>query len=94
MMISEDSTLSIQVWVRSLGNACRVRVDKEENLGWLVEQLSHDPEYAKLKELDLDTVGERCMFQISFSPTGSLAHLEKALTNIPGVQLMTEPEYK
>lgn len=93
-MSSENSTLSIRVWVRTLGNTCRVRVDKEEHLHWLVEQLSRDPEYTGLKKLDLDTAREKCLLHISYSESGSLARLEEALSQIRGVQLMTEPEFK
>jgi hypothetical protein len=95
MMITENSTLSIRVWVRSLGNACRVRVDKEENLHWLVERLSRHPEFAQLKQLDLNKAREKCLFHISnYSESRPLAHLEETLSQIPGVHLMTEPEYK
>jgi hypothetical protein len=94
MMISEQSILSIRVWVRSLGSTCRVRVDKEENLPWLVEQLSRDPEYAGLKTLDLSKVREKCLLHISYAESGSLDRLEETLSQIPGVQLMTEPEFR
>ena len=93
-MISEQSTLSIRVWVRSLGGTCRVRVDKEENLRWLVERLSCNPAFAQVKQLDLNKNREKCLFHIPYSESGSLAGVEEALANIPGVQLMTEPEFK
>ena len=93
-MISEHSINLIRVWVRSLGNACRIRVEKEEYLRWLVERLSCNPLYAGLKTLDLGKAREKCLLQISNSESGSLLRLEEALSQIPGVQLMTEPEYK
>jgi len=93
-MISEQSIDSIRVWVRSLGNACRIRVEKEDYLRWLVERLSRNPLYARLKTLDLDKAREKCLLHISYSESGSLSRLEEALSQIPGVQLMTEPEYK
>lgn len=81
-----------RVWVRSLGNACRVRVEGSDNARWLVDRLSQTPALAGLEFVDVEPCGTTCTIRVPNSAERTLATLEKELADIPGVELMLEPE--
>jgi hypothetical protein len=83
---------STRVWVRSLGNACRVRVEGTGNAQWLVDRLAQTPALAGLEFVDVKPDGTTCTFRVPNSAERTLASLEQELAHIPGVQLMLEPE--
>jgi hypothetical protein len=84
--------VSTRVWVRALGNACRVRVESADNAQWLVDRLAQTPALAGLNFVDVQPGGKSCSFQVSNSVERTLQSLESELAQIPGVQLMLEPE--
>jgi hypothetical protein len=78
---------STRVWVRSLGNACRVRVEGTENARWLVNRLAETPALAGLEFVDVEGSGTTCTFRVPNSAERTLATMEKELADIPGVVL-------
>jgi hypothetical protein len=87
-----ESTASTRVWVRSLGNACRVRVEGADNAQRLVDRLAQTPALAGLQFVDVQPNGSTCTFQVPASVERTLATLEHELGSMSGVQLMLEPE--
>lgn len=81
-----------RVWVRSLGNACRVRVEGVHNAEWLVDRLARTSALEGLDSVDLQPHGSICTFEIPNSIARTLASLETELAQMPGVELMLEPE--
>lgn len=82
----------IRVWVRALGQECRVRVDSVETAQWLVDRLTERKALTGLEFIDMTPTESGCKFPIPNGPHRNLATLETALHSIPGVQLMLEPE--
>lgn len=83
---------TVRVWVRSLGNACRVRVEGRDNTQWLVNYLSNTPALVGLKFVDIQPHGATCTFEIPNSTDRTLTTLETVLARVPGVKLMLQPE--
>lgn len=83
---------TIRVWVRSLGNSCRIRVEGLENTKSLVERLAQSPLMAGLESVDIEPHGSTATFHLPHSARWTLADLETEIAQIPGVRLMNEPE--
>ena len=83
---------AFRVWLRPLGNVCRIRVDGAENAQWLIERLRHTPE-VKVGDRIAETQGPSiCSFRVQCKPPSSRASLQALLKAIPELQVMTEPE--
>lgn len=83
---------SIRVWVRSLGQSCRIRVQSEEEARWLLEQLDRKKALDGLSDVKIYTTDSGCLFEIPTATQRTLATLETALEEIPEVDLMLSPE--
>ena len=83
---------STRVWVRSLGNACRIRVEAADDATWLLDRLAQTPALAGLNSVDVQPCGTARTFRVPISAERTLATLEVELASIAGVELMLEPE--
>lgn len=81
-----------RVWVRSLGQNCRIRVESVQNALWLLDRLTQLHALVGLDGIDITPTESGCKFQIPSSTERTLGTLEAALRRIPGVRLMLEPE--
>ena len=79
------------VWVRPLGNNCRLRVDGIRNAQWLLEHLARSFVFKTSDPMDEEQGSSCCTFQVAYSSQMSRRGLEKLLAGIPEVDLMTEP---
>lgn len=89
---------SVHVWVRSLGNACRVSVDSLSGAALVLDRLNQTTALEGLTAIDLrlELRGDlpstsKCSFPIQGSPDRTLASLETALGGADGIKLMVEP---
>lgn len=81
-----------QVWLRPLGDFCRVRVDTLENAKWLLSRLSQSFVF-KTFEPFVETEGNTaCSFRVPYDPPLTRSKLESLLRAIPEVRVMSEPE--
>jgi hypothetical protein len=79
------------VWLRPVGDFCRVRVDGIENARWLLGRLSQSFVF-KTFEPFVETMGSSvCSFQIPYNPPLSRTKFVRLLAAIPEVRLMSEP---
>jgi len=83
---------SVKVWVRALGQSCRVRVENDANATWLLDCLSRELSSVGLDQITIEQTKSGFMFQIPNSPENPLVTLESLLNKIPSVELMLEPE--
>jgi hypothetical protein len=82
---------AFQVWLRPVGDFCRVRVDGIENARWLLSRLSQSFVF-KTFEPFVETMGSSiCSFQIPYNPPLSRFKFERLLVAIPEIRLMSEP---
>ncbi|MCE9545420.1 MAG: hypothetical protein K8T25_07875 [Planctomycetia bacterium] len=81
----------IRVWVRSLGNASRVRVEGMANANLLLDRLGHSFIFKNSEPFEEDRTSSCFSFLVPYGSRLSRAIFEKALIAIPGVQLMAEP---
>lgn len=82
----------IRVWVRSLGNSCRVRLESVEDARWILARLQERNALVGLSQMEIHATESGCRFQIPNATERTLATLETALGEIPGVELMLSPE--
>lgn len=82
----------VRVWVRSLGDGCRVRVESHDDAQWLIEHLTASDALVGLEYIDVKPTESGCEFRIPISRDRTLATLESAIAQIPEAQLMLEPE--
>lgn len=83
---------SVRVWIRTLGTSCRVRLQSQEKARWVLAQLHERNALAGLTEVEICSTESGCQFQIPNATQRTLATLEVALDQIPGVELMLSPE--
>lgn len=81
---------SFHVWIRPLGEFCRIRVEDEDAARWLFSQLA-------------DVVGSESCQQLTLNPSGSYTFsvpycssltregLRQLLIDLPEVELMPQP---
>jgi hypothetical protein len=82
---------AFHVWLRPLGDFCRVRVDGIENARWLLDRLSQSFVFKTFEPFG-ETMGSPvCSFQIPYNPPLSRSKFEGLLAAIPEVRLMSEP---
>ena len=79
------------VWVRSLENSCRVRVDGVENGRWLLDQLGRAFVFKSCEPIHEDQASCSSIFRVSYNSLVSPSILRKTLAAIPEVQLMADP---
>jgi hypothetical protein len=82
---------AFRVWIRPLGDACRVRVDGLRNAEWLLTRLSRSFVFKSAAPRDDDTATSCSSFQVPYNSQVSRSTLEKLLAAIPEVRLMLEP---
>jgi len=79
-----------RVWLRPLGDFCRVRVDSQENARWLLVQLSESFEFKTSEPFVEDGNSTLCTFQVPYDPPLSRSGFQRILAAIPEVRLMNE----
>ena len=79
------------VWLRPLGNACRVRVDGIKNAQWLVDRLSRSFVFKTSDPMNEEEGSSCYTFRVAYSSQMSRRGLERLLAAIPEVNLMTDP---
>jgi hypothetical protein len=83
---------NFRVWIRPLGDFCRVRVDGIENRLWLLDRLSQSFVFRTFEPLETAAAGsQQCTFQVPCNPPLSQSSFQKMLVAMPRVQLMKEP---
>jgi hypothetical protein len=80
------------VWLRPLGDFCRVRVEGMENARWLLGRLSQSFVFKTFEPFG-ETVGSSiCSFQVPYNPPLSRSKFERLLAAIPELRVLKEPE--
>ena len=82
----------IRVWLRPLGQGCRIRVETVENAFWLLGRLTETNRLVGLEHIQLSTTESECTFEIPTSSQRTRLTLESAMAQIPGLLLLLEPE--
>lgn len=82
----------VRVWLRPLGQVCRIRVESVENAFWVLERLVEANRLVGLEGVQLNSTKSDCTFEIPISSERTRLTLETALAQIAGLQLMLEPE--
>jgi hypothetical protein len=80
-----------RVWIRPVGNDCRVRVDGMQNARWLLARLARAFIFKSAKPITDDEGPSSCVFHLGYSSQMSRPTLAKALTAIPEVELLLDP---
>lgn len=74
-----------------MGNNCRVRVDGVKNAQWLILRLGESFVFKTAEPVNEEHNSSCCTFRLAYSSQTSLRDIEKLLTRIPEVVLMTDP---
>ena len=82
---------TFRVWIRPLGNGCRVRVDGSQNAKWLLNRLSQSFYFKSSESIQDDKLTSCSTFQVPYSSQHSRSRFEKLLAAIPEVKLMLDP---
>ena len=82
---------SFHVWIRPLGNTCRVRVAGAKNAQWLLARLGRGFAFKTAEPMNEEDDSSCCTFRVAYGPQMSRRGLETLLAGIPEVDLMTEP---
>jgi hypothetical protein len=80
-----------QVWLRPLGDSCRVRVDGIGNTRWLLDHLERHPAIRAIGKLDVMVDDTVCSFYIQFHSSLSLQSFGRLVREVPEVRVMLEP---
>ena len=83
---------AFRVWIRPLGDFCRVRVEGLQNARWLLRRLGDAFVFQTCEGLREVEGSSCCTFQVPYNPPLSPAKFERLLAAIPPVQLKLEPE--
>lgn len=83
---------TFDVWVRPLGESCRLRVSGTRNAEWLLETLSESFSMGNAEPCHKDHEADICTFEMPCQAPQSCSQLEKALASLPEVRLMMRPE--
>ncbi len=82
---------TFRIWLRPLGDSCRVRIDGIANARWLLDRLkgtvAFQPFVPDVEASEL----ERCTFRVPCNSRAAASRLQTLLTALPEVRLMTEP---
>jgi hypothetical protein len=79
------------VWVRPLGDFCRVRVEGVKNAEWLLRRLSDSFVFKTFEPFREVEGTSYCTFLVPYTPPLSRTAFHKLLAGIPEVRLMMEP---
>jgi hypothetical protein len=82
---------TFRVWIRPLGDDCRVRVDGMQNARWLLDRLSQWFVFKGSESIHDDEASSCSTFRVPYSSQLSRPRFEKLLTAIPEVKLMSDP---
>ncbi len=85
-------TSPIRVWVRTLGNSCRIRLESQDHAQWLLAQLRERNALIGSDDVQIHPTDSGCRIQIPNAAERTLTTLETALREIPDVELMLSPE--
>jgi hypothetical protein len=80
-----------RVWLRPLGENCRVRVDGIGNAKFLLTQLNKSPAIKAIGNVEVEIDSPQCTFLVPYHPSLSLGTFQRMLAAIPEVRLMLEP---
>ncbi len=80
-----------RVWIRPLGNACRLRVDGLMNAQWLLNRLSQSFVFKTSQAVVEEHDSSYCTFQVAYSSRVPRLTLDRLLAAIPEVQVMEDP---
>ncbi len=78
------------VWLRPLGNSCRVRVDGIGNTRWVLDHLERHPAIRAIGSLDVMVDDTVCSFCIPFHSTLSSQTFDRMIREVPEAQVMLE----
>ena len=79
---------SFSVWLRPIGNGCKVRVEGRDNADRVRSQL---PPTVTATEPQPVAGSPCCVFRVTYGPGMSHAAFEQLVTAIPGASLMVDP---
>ncbi len=82
----------VRVWIRPLGQECRIRVESTKDAQWLLERLMQTNRFVGLQQVELHSTESDCTFAISTDSQRTRLSLENTLAQISGLQMMLEPE--
>ena len=80
------------VWVRPLGESCRVRVSGTKNAEWLMQTLGESFTMGSAELCHEKQESNICTFEVPCQAPQSRNRLEKALASMPEVRLRMRPE--
>jgi hypothetical protein len=83
---------AFRVWIRSLGDASRVRVEGNENTRWLLDRLSQSFVFKSSAPVVQERGTPCCTFEVFYGSQTSRSTFERLLATIPEVTLMAGPE--
>lgn len=83
---------AFQVWLRPLGESCRIRVNGVRNAEWLQERLGQSFTVDNAEPCHETLEPDIFTFEVPCDARQSRNRLEKALSSIPEVKLMMRPE--
>lgn len=83
---------TFEVWVRPLGECCRVRVNGRSNARWLLQWLDDSLAIRNAQPCLETPESDICSFEVPCNEPKSRNRLERALAAIPEVKLMMRPE--
>lgn len=82
---------TFRVWIRPLGDDCRVRVNGTENARWLLNRLSQSFVFKDCESIHDDEALSCSTFRVPYSSQIPRSKFERLLVAIPEVQLMPDP---
>jgi len=83
---------AFNVWIRSAGNASRVRVEGNQNAQWLLGQLSQSFVFKSSEPVRQVKATLCCTFDVPYGSQTTRFSFERLLAAIPEVTLMRESE--
>lgn len=82
---------AFNVWIRPLGETCRVCVEDMTNATWLARRLSEAFVFKTIEPIVQRVNSPLCTFKIPYSHQLSPSQFLQVLKGIPEVQLKLEP---
>lgn len=82
---------TFRVWIRPLPNTCRVRVEGNHNVQWLLNRLSQSFVFKSCEPVNEEIENACSSFQVQYTSQISRSGFQKILAGIPEVALMQEP---
>ena len=82
---------AFRVWIRSLGDTSRVRVEGNENARWLLRRLNQSFVFKSSEPLREQQDTLCCTFEVPHGSQTTRSTFQKLLAAIPEVELLAEP---